>query len=78
VHITSLIRIIARDERLPVPCSCVLEGEYGFDRCSLGVPAVIGRDGIRSIREWDLDPWEQEKFQAAGAFVTDLCTRLGI
>jgi malate dehydrogenase len=78
VHITSLIRIIARDERVPVPCSCVLDGQYGFDRCSLGVPAVIGRDGIRSIGEWDLDPWEQKKFQAAGAFVTDLCTRLGI
>ena len=78
VHITTLIRIIARDERPLIPCSCVLDGEYGFDRCSLGVPAVIGRDGIRSIEEWDLDRWEGEKFQAAGAFVTDLCTRLGI
>jgi len=78
VHIATLIRIIARDERALIPCSCVLDGEYGFDRCSLGVPAVIGRDGIRSIEEWDLDRWEQEKFQAAGAFVTDLCTRLGI
>jgi malate dehydrogenase len=78
VHITSLIRIIARDERTLVPCSCVLDGEFGFDRCSLGVPAVIGKDGIRSIEAWDLDRWEQEKFQAAGAFVTDLCTRLGI
>ncbi len=78
VHITNLIRIITRDERALVPCSCVLEGEYGFDRCSLGVPAVIGRDGIRAIEEWELDGWEQEKFQAAGVFVTDLCTRLGI
>ncbi|NYT07698.1 MAG: lactate dehydrogenase [Methanomicrobiales archaeon] len=78
VHITNLIRIIARDERTLIPCSCVLDGEYGFDRCSLGVPAVIGRNGIREIEEWHLDHWEQEKFQAAGAFVTDLCTRLGI
>lgn len=78
VHITDLIRIISRDERTLVPCSCVLDGEYGFDRCSLGVPAVIGREGIRGIEEWELDRWEQEKFQAAGVFVTDLCTRLGI
>ncbi len=78
VHIADLIRIITCDQRILVPCSCVLEGEYGFDRCSLGVPAVIGREGIRGIEEWKLDPWEQEKFQAAGVFVTDLCTRLGI
>jgi malate dehydrogenase len=78
VHIANLIRIIAGDERVLLPCSCVLAGEYGFDRCSLGVPAVIGRDGIRSIEEWELDSWEEEKFQAAGGFVTDLCTRLGI
>ena len=78
VHIADLIRIISQDERKLVPCSCVLDGEYGFDQCSLGVPAIIGRTGIRSIAEWDLDSWEQEKFREAGAFVTDLCTRLGI
>ncbi|HON81456.1 MAG TPA: lactate dehydrogenase [Methanoregulaceae archaeon] len=78
LHIAHLIRIISGDERTLLPCSCVLEGEYGLDRCSLGVPAAVGRNGIHSISEWDLDGWEQEKFKAAGAFVTDLCTRLGI
>jgi malate dehydrogenase len=78
VHITNLIRIIAQDERKLVSCSCVLEGEFGFEKCSLGVPAIIGRDGIIAIESWKLDPWEQEHFQASGEFVTDLCSRLGV
>ncbi len=78
VHITDLIRTIARNERKLVSCSCVLEGEYGFGKCSLGVPAVVGRDGIITIESWKLDPWEEEHFQAAGGFVTDLCRKLGV
>jgi malate dehydrogenase len=78
VHITNLIRTIARNERKLVSCSCVLDGEYGLGQCSLGVPAVVGRDGIITIESWKLDPWEQGHFQAAGEFVTDLCGRLGV
>jgi malate dehydrogenase len=78
VHIASLIRTIVRDERRLLSCSCVLSGEYGFEDCSIGVPAVIGRDGIREIREWELDPWESEQFAAAGNFVSELCRRLAI
>jgi len=78
VLITDLIRIIVKDERKLVSCSCVLEGEYGFEKCSLGVPAIIGRDGIIAIESWQLDPWEQEHFKASGAFVTDICSRLGV
>jgi malate dehydrogenase len=78
VHIAGLIRIIARDERKLVSCSCVLSGEYGFEDCSLGVPAVVGRDGIRDIQEWELDDWEEEQFTAAGNFVTELCRHLEI
>ena len=78
MHITDLIRIIVRDERKVVSCSCVLEGEYGFEKCSLGVPAVVGREGIIAVESWKLDPWEREHFQAAGEFVTDLCSKLGV
>jgi hypothetical protein len=42
------------------------------------VPAVVGRDGIITIESWKLDPWEEEHFQAAGGFVTDLCRKLGV
>jgi len=72
-HIIMLIRAVLEDRREVLPCSCVLDGEYGLSGCSLGVPARIGREGILGIEEWDLDPWEDAKMAEAGAFVQSLC-----
>ena len=75
LHIVHLIRMVAENARELVTCSCVLEGEYGIDRCSLGVPARIGRDGIHAIEEWRLDPWERAHMDAAGRSVQELCRK---
>jgi len=74
-NIAMLVRAVLRDRREVLPCSCVLEGEYGLSGCSLGVPARIGREGIQGIEEWDHDPWEAAKQAEAGAFVRGLCRR---
>ena len=71
-HLNRLVSAIFRGGDAPVPCSCVLDGEYGFSGCSMGVPARVGRDGIRRIEEWPLDPWEEEHLREAAAFLTDL------
>jgi malate dehydrogenase len=75
LHLVHLTRIILKDARELISCSAVLEGEYGFSACSLGVPARVGREGIRRIEEWDLDAWERTKMNEAGRFVQDLCMR---
>lgn len=75
LHLTHLSRIILKDARELIACSAVLEGEYGLSGCSLGIPARIGRNGIRTIEEWDLDAWETEKMNEAGTFVRGLCSR---
>ena len=75
LHIASLTRMILNDSRELVICSSVLEGEYGIAGCSLGVPARIGKEGIHSIEEWQLDRWEQEKMDQAGTFVQELCRK---
>jgi malate dehydrogenase len=75
LHLAQLTRSILKDARELIACSAVLEGEYGLSGCSLGVPARVGRNGIRKIEEWDLDAWETAKMNEAGEFVKDLCTR---
>jgi malate dehydrogenase len=75
LHLAQLTRIILKDARELIACSAVLEGEYGLSGCSLGVPARVGRNGIRKIEEWDLDAWETAKMNEAGQFVKDLCTQ---
>lgn len=72
-HIWYLIQSIITDSHTILPCSAILNGEFGFDYCSLGVPVAIGRDGILSIHEWELDEWEKKLLTNAAAHVSHLC-----
>lgn len=71
-HIVALIRAVLEDSKEVYPCSAVLEGEYGEEGCSLGVPVRIGREGIEEIIEWELDAWEERHFRDAAAFQRQL------
>jgi malate dehydrogenase len=74
-HLARLIRMVLMDNREPTVCSVCLEGEYGISGCSLGIPVVIGNEGIRKIEDWALDAWEQKKMDEAGRFAQDLCRK---
>lgn len=50
---------IVKDQRRVFPVCVKLEGEYGIDNCYLGVPVVLGKNGIEKIIELDLN--DQEK-----------------
>jgi malate/lactate dehydrogenase len=58
--LTRLCRAISQDTRETIPCSVVLEGEYGYRKMGMSVPAVIGQDGVIEIQQWNLDAEEQE------------------
>jgi len=73
LHLARLARMVLSDTGENTVCSAVLDGEYGLVKCSLGVPVKIGREGIREITEWELDPWEKAKMDEAGQFVAGLC-----
>ena len=45
------------------PCSALLEGEYGLSGLSIGVPCIIGANGIEQIVEIDLSDAEKAKLQ---------------
>lgn len=75
LHLAHLARMVLEDTGAAAICSAVLNGEYGLDDCSLGVPVRIGREGIRHIEEWELDPWELDKMAEAGRFVAGLCRK---
>jgi len=76
VHIVNLLRAVAEDQRVVLPVSVALEGEYGIDACSLAVPCEIGKGGARRIEEWKLDPWERKRMDEAAAFERALCAGL--
>lgn len=57
--VSALVHSIACDKRKIFPCSVMLEGEYGLDDLCIGVPVVLGENGVEAIVEIDLN--EKEK-----------------
>ena len=57
--VSSLVQSIACDQKKMFPCSALLEGEFGLNDLTIGVPCILGKNGIEKIVEIDLD--ENEK-----------------
>ena len=58
----ALVQAILRDEKKLFTCCVSLEGEYGQNDISLGVPVVIGRNGWEKIIDFELNEEEQTRF----------------
>lgn len=67
VGLSRLVRAIRDNSDEVFPCSCILEGEYGLSGLSIGVPVVLGRRGVREIKEWQLPSDEQAAFARSAA-----------
>ena len=58
--ITLLVETIINDSQKILPCSVLLQGEYGVNNMCIGTPVVIGKNGIENIIELKLSTDEQE------------------
>ncbi len=67
--ISEMVKAIALDSKKMFPCSCFLEGEYGLNDICIGVPAVIGKNGIEKILEIELSDAEKEKLVSSAEAV---------
>ncbi len=61
--VSSLVQAIACDQKKLFPCSIMLEGEYNLKDICIGVPVILGKNGIEEIVKIDLDKAEKEKMQ---------------
>ncbi len=59
--VSSMVQAIACDQHKMFPCSALLEGEYGLNDISIGVPCIIGKNGIEKIVEIELSDAEKAK-----------------
>lgn len=64
-----LVDSILNDQQRMIPCSVMLEGEYGESDICIGVPVLVGRQGVVSIVDVQLNAAEQEKFKASAQAV---------
>jgi malate dehydrogenase len=57
--VSGLVQAIACDQQKMFPCSKLLEGEYGLNDLCIGVPVILGKNGIEKIVEIELSSAEQ-------------------
>ena len=59
---------ILNDRKRMLPCSAYLSGQYGLEDVYIGVPVILGRNGVESIVELELEDSELSSLQKSAAF----------
>jgi malate dehydrogenase len=67
-----IVDAIALDEKRVLPCTALLEGEYGIDDLYMGVPAKLGAGGLEEIVELDLSDQERTWLQESAGAVREV------
>ena len=76
--ISSIIESVVIDRKQVIPVATYLDGEYGHSDVTIGVPAVIGKNGVEKIIELELDNEEKRAFDAGVTSVKDAISGIEI
>ena len=67
----SMVESIVRDQRRILPCCTRLDGEYGIDSTWVGVPVILGANGVEKVIELDLESGDREALHASASAVKE-------
>jgi malate dehydrogenase len=73
-----MVKAILLDENRLLPCAVYLNGEYGMKDVYMGVPAVLGKEGVKKIVELKLHKDEKAQFQKSYRSVRKLIKNLAL
>ena len=71
-----MIEAIVKDKKRVIPCTTLVEGQYGIDSVYCGVPVKLGKNGVEQIFEINLSASELEALQVSAALVDENCKSL--
>jgi malate dehydrogenase len=72
-----MVASIVLDQKRVLPCTALLEGEYGIDGLYMGVPVVLGAGGVERVIELDLTTAERDELAKSAAAVREVVAVLG-
>jgi malate dehydrogenase len=70
--VAQMVESIMLDEKRVLPCTALLEGEYGIDGLYIGVPVVLGSDGVERVVELELSADEQAELNSSADAVREV------
>ena len=68
--VSALVQAIACNQNKMFPCSTYLEGEYGLNDICIGVPVILGRNGIENVVEMELSKDEMDHMHTSAEGVS--------
>ncbi len=71
-----MVEAIVKDQRRVFPVCMQLDGEYGIKNCYLGVPVILGKNGVEKVIELDLNDEEMALLKVSEQHVRDVMTVL--
>ena len=71
-----MVEAIVRDQRRIFPVCAQLQGEYGIDNTYLGVPVILGKNGIEKVIELDLTDDEKALLEVSRGHVREVMDAL--
>ena len=75
--VSYLVDAILNDQKKMIPCSVFLEGEYGQSDICIGVPCIIGKNGVEKIVDINLNDAEKALFAKSADAVRNMNNDLG-
>jgi len=67
-----MVEAILKNQRRVFPVCIKLDGEYGIDDCYLGVPVILGKNGIEKVLELDLNAEEKQLLETSRGHVKEV------
>jgi malate dehydrogenase len=71
-----MVEAILKNQRRVFPVCIKLEGEYGIDDCYLGVPVILGKNGVETVLELDLNTEEKALLEVSRGHVKEVMSVL--
>ncbi|MCS5491585.1 MULTISPECIES: malate dehydrogenase [Algoriphagus] len=71
-----MVEAILKNQRRVFPVCIKLDGEYGIDDCYLGVPVILGKNGIEKVIELDLNEEEKALLEVSRGHVKEVMSVL--
>ncbi|MFD2202105.1 malate dehydrogenase [Shivajiella indica] len=67
-----MVESILKNQRRVFPVCIKLDGEYGIDDCYLGVPVILGKNGVEKVIELDLNEGEKALLEVSRGHVKEV------
>jgi malate dehydrogenase len=74
--VAQMVDAVMLDQKRVLPCTALLQGEYGIDDLYMGVPVKLGAGGVEEIVELDLTEDERAALDESAAAVRDVVSVL--